>query len=86
MATVITAKRSDTCCDPQCPDPEIPAGARINYGGPGAITHQACQAMDAPRRARAGRRDSKYAYTNSGARVTMSSRRCEDAPCCGCCD
>jgi hypothetical protein len=30
-------------------------------------------------------RGSKYAYTNSGARVTMSSRRCEDAPCCGCC-
>lgn len=29
---------------------------------------------------------SKYAYTSSGARVTMSSRRCEDAPCCGCCD
>jgi hypothetical protein len=29
---------------------------------------------------------SKYAYTASGARMTMSSRRCEDAPCCGCCD
>lgn len=29
---------------------------------------------------------SKYAYTSSGARMTMSSRRCEDAPCCGCCD
>lgn len=29
---------------------------------------------------------SKYAYTSTGARVTMSSRRCEDAPCCGCCD
>jgi hypothetical protein len=33
--------------------------------------------------ARAG---SKYAYTSTGARVTLSSRRCEDAPCCGCCD
>lgn len=29
---------------------------------------------------------SKYAYTASGARMTASSRRCEDAPCCGCCD
>lgn len=29
---------------------------------------------------------SKYAYTASGARMTVSSRRCEDAPCCGCCD
>ena len=28
----------------------------------------------------------KYAYTSTGARMTMSSRRCEDAPCCGCCD
>jgi hypothetical protein len=35
----------------------------------------------------AGRHDSsKYAYTASGTRTTMSSRRCEDAPCCGCCD
>jgi len=32
------------------------------------------------------RAGSKYAYTSSGARMTMSSRRCEDAPCCGCCD
>lgn len=29
---------------------------------------------------------SKYAYTSGGARMTMSSQRCEDAPCCGCCD
>jgi hypothetical protein len=28
----------------------------------------------------------KYAYTNTGARVTMASARCIDAPCCGCCD
>jgi hypothetical protein len=28
----------------------------------------------------------KYAYTASGARMTVSSQRCEDAPCCGCCD
>lgn len=28
----------------------------------------------------------KYAYTQDGARMTVSSQRCEDAPCCGCCD
>lgn len=33
--------------------------------------------------ARAG---SRYACTQGGARMTMSSQRCEDAPCCGCCD
>lgn len=29
---------------------------------------------------------SKYAYTSTGARMTAVGRRCEDAPCCGCCD
>jgi hypothetical protein len=28
----------------------------------------------------------KYAYTAGGARMTVSSQRCIDAPCCGCCD
>lgn len=32
------------------------------------------------------RGSSKYAYTGSGARMTERSQRCEDAPCCGCCD
>jgi hypothetical protein len=27
-----------------------------------------------------------YAYTSSGARMTSRRGRCEDAPCCGCCD
>jgi hypothetical protein len=27
-----------------------------------------------------------YAYTLSGARMTSRRGRCEDAPCCGCCD
>lgn len=48
----------------------------------------------APRQAPAGadlravsrRAGSRYGYTSTGARVTMSSARCEDAPCCGCCD
>lgn len=59
-----------------------------------AATYAAVHATEAPRQAgpdddvrevsrRAG---SKYAYTSSGAPMTASSRRCEDAPCCGCCD
>jgi hypothetical protein len=28
----------------------------------------------------------KSAYTSTGARMTSRSQRCEDAPCCGCCD
>ena len=27
-----------------------------------------------------------YAYSSSGARMTDRYSRCEDAPCCGCCD
>jgi hypothetical protein len=27
-----------------------------------------------------------YAYSSSGARMTNRYSRCEDAPCCGCCD
>jgi hypothetical protein len=37
-------------------------------------------AQEASRRA-----GGKYAYTASGARMTLSSARCIDAPCCGCC-
>lgn len=28
----------------------------------------------------------RYAYTSGGARMTDRHSRCEDAPCCGCCD
>lgn len=43
-------------------------------------------ASDNPIREMSRRAGGKYAYTSSGARMTMSSQRCEDAPCCGCCD
>ena len=42
----------------------------------------AAVAPDRPARRSGGR----YGYTSSGARVTERSSRCEDAPCCGCCD
>ncbi len=71
MARVITARRADYCRE--C-DGTISAGERINYGGPGAVTHMDCAPMDAPRRT-SYRRSSRYAY-----------ERCthEDYPCCGC--
>jgi hypothetical protein len=60
----------------------------------GGCEDYADQPVYAPRQAPDGadlrevsrRAGGKYAYTSSGARMTMSSRRCEDAPCCGCCD
>lgn len=76
MSKVITARRADTCCDPACESTAIAAGTQINYGGPGAVTHESCTPLDAPRRnsGRGGYRRSSY-YT-----------RCnhEDYPCCGC--
>lgn len=75
MAKVMTARRADTCGD--C-GKSIAAGTTINYGGPGAVTHEACKPMDAPRRT--ARRSGRYGYTSSGR------GRCEDSPCCGCCD
>lgn len=91
MARVITARRADTCTAPECQAPgrAIAAGERINYGGPGAVTHEACPAMDAPRRSISGtsrRTRPGYAYSSSGARLASRYGRCEDAPCCGCCD
>jgi len=82
MSRVITARRPDTCG--ACREP-IAAGSRINYSGPGGVSHEACPVVTGYARTYS-RRGGRYAYTNSGARVTMSSRRCEDAPCCGCCD
>ena len=74
MTRVITARRADTCRE--CGKP-IAAGERINYGGPGAVTHEGCRPLQAVR-TRYGRR------TYGGASYTGS--KCEDAPCCGCCD
>ena len=91
---VITASRPDECraevCAAQSRD--IAAGESINYGGYQAVTHAGCEPVTAApgtgrgRGRRSSYRGGKYAYTSSGARMTMSSRRCEDAPCCGCCD
>jgi hypothetical protein len=57
---------------------------------PGEATSAVVQAAD-PKpttsyRRNTYRRGGRYAYTSSGARMTERSSRCEDAPCCGCCD
>lgn len=66
---VITARRADTCRE--CGG-AITAGERINYGGAGAVSHEACRPLA---RTRYGVRGGELA----------TGRRCEDAPCCGCC-
>jgi len=74
MSRVITARRADTCRE--CGEP-IAAGTKINYGGPGAVSHEGCRPLENVR-TRYGRR----VYGGQSA----TGRRCEDAPCCGCCD
>lgn len=69
---VIVARRADTCRE--CSQP-IEAGSKINYGGPGAVTHETCRPL-ARTRTRYGVRGGRSA----------TGRRCIDAPCCGCCD
>jgi hypothetical protein len=76
-----------------CPDETDRMNAQGRFGGQdGAgserdrIASRAALASAMAEREAPGSRGSKYAYTSTGARMTMSSRRCEDAPCCGCCD
>ena len=68
------------------PDAAAPVSEREHIARTAAsyAARQAAEGSDLREVSR--RAGSKYAYTNTGARVTMSSRRCEDAPCCGCCD
>ena len=63
------------CVTNECEDPHNSGRYAPVQAEPGADLREVSR--------RAG---GKYAYTSTGARMTMSSRRCEDAPCCGCCD
>ena len=70
-----------------CPAETDEMNARGKFGGQDARPESVRIASIAATYAAMRRTDpGKYAYTSSGARMTMSSRRCEDAPCCGCCD
>jgi hypothetical protein len=76
----------------------FPAGARIRWGGRGRAYHLSddCNGEAAPRRARgpidstpgalASYLDPKGVFSVDGTRIGSVGPRCEDAPCCGCCD
>lgn len=75
---IMTARYPGTCGDCQ---KAIVVGTQINYGGKGAVSHEACKpqtASTSPRRSRGsyGNRRSTY----------RTYYRCthEDYPCCGC--
>ena len=74
MARVTTARRADHCRECRA---TINPGDRINYGGRDAVTCVTCRPLQAVS-TRYGRR------VYGGANYTGS--KCEDAPCCGCCD
>ena len=71
-----------------CPAETDEMNARGKFGGQDGVRPESERIASIAATYAATRRTdpSKYAYTSSGARMTMSSRRCEDAPCCGCCD
>lgn len=73
MATVIKLRRDDHCRE--C-GKKLPAGTEAQYGGPGAVSCVGCRPL-ATVRTRYGRK------VYGGEEHT--GRRCEDAPCCGCC-
>ena len=62
------------------PDATAPVSERDNIAAT-AATYAATHPAGEARLAR-----KSYAYTSSGARMTSRQGRCEDAPCCGCCD
>ena len=62
------------------PDAPLPASEHERIAN-AAARWAASNPVPAPRASR-----KSYGYTSSGARVTSSYGRCEDAPCCGCCD
>lgn len=75
---VITARYTGTCG--KCKEP-IAKGSQINYGGKGRTSHEACGPVDTAAPVNGYNRRSAYYGTNSRGRG-----KCEDAPCCGCCD
>ena len=74
---IMTARYAGTCGT--CTGP-IAVGTEINYAGKGRTSHATCAVVPAGQAAVSRRR--------SSSRYTAWDRRgrCEDAPCCGCCD
>jgi hypothetical protein len=61
------------------PGAQMPVSERVRIART-AETFAASAQSEAPARR------ASHAYTSSGARMTSRQGRCEDAPCCGCCD
>lgn len=74
MARVIIARRPDRCRE--CGKP-IAAGDRINYGGKDAVSCVGCRPLQAVK---------SYGRRRVYGGASYTGARCEDAPCCGCCD
>jgi hypothetical protein len=75
----MVARFPGTCLACRAP---IVKGSTIVYGGKGNVRHGDCS--DAPKQDTRGTGWVRGSYTSNGR--TYSRGRCEDAPCCGCCD
>jgi hypothetical protein len=64
-----------------CPAATDKSNAALGHVGNAFVTNAASRAPLEPKTPRRS-----YAYTSGGARMTSRYGRCEDAPCCGCCD
>jgi hypothetical protein len=69
-----------------CPAETDRMNASGNFGGPDGPLSEYDRIASHARMHAPTQASTKYAYTPGGARMTERSSRCEDAPCCGCCD
>jgi hypothetical protein len=74
-----------------CPDDTDKMNREGGFGGPGLRPERdrlaaVAAAYAATHPAEPARASRGYAWTSGGARMSNRYRRCEDAPCCGCCD
>jgi len=91
MGKTMVARYAGTCR--KC-EKSISVGETIYYGGTGYVFCETCPAEDAPKGAKKpkksassyrGRRGPYRVADTFGLPYSRNGRRCEDAPCCGCC-
>ena len=85
MAATITLRFAATCRD--C-GADLPAGTVARFYGRGRVYGTTCHANSERPVAfgSTGENAPRYARTRSNAYAPRPRGRCEDAPCCGCCD
>lgn len=77
---VINTKYATKCADVKC-GAELAIGTKVKWYGRGKVYGIDCHDKQGPVST------SWVATTNSGAELYQNRRgRCEDAPCCGCCN